>query len=109
MAKRKSGKSHDHILAEGILKDQIRIENELTKIITKIVDALICEEKKLRDDLEGSDYSFLDDSLSKFAWQAELKVQIEHTKKIKKSVMAILKSSTNKMILATIEIKERVN
>lgn len=97
------------ILTAAILKDQIRIENELTKIITKIVDALVAEECGLKKDLEGSDYAFLDDSLSKFAWQAELKLQIEHTKKIKKSVMAILKSSTNKMVLATIEIKERVN
>jgi len=97
------------ILTEAILKDQIRIEAELTKIITKIVDELIKEEKHLHDDLKSSDYSFLDDSISKFAWQAELKIQIKQIRKVKESVIKILKGSTNKMILATIEVKERLN
>jgi uncharacterized protein YqgQ len=97
------------VLAKAILKDQIRIESELTKIITRIVDELINEERKLASDLNGSDYSFLDDSISKFAWQAELKIQIKQVRKVKESVLKILKGSTNKMILATLEVSERIN
>lgn len=97
------------VLSEAILKDQIRIETELTKIITRIVDELIKEERKLAADLNGSDYSFLDDSISKFAWRAELKIQIKQVRHIKESVIKILKGSTNKLILATIEVNERIN
>lgn len=97
------------ILSEAILKDQIRIETELAKIITRIVDELIKEERKLAQDLNGSDYQFLDDSISKFAWQAELKIQIKQVRKVKESVLKILKGSTNKMILATVELSNRIN
>jgi len=96
-------------LHEVIIKDQIRIESELNKIISKIIDELISEERKLTADLNGSDYSFLEDSIAKFAWQAELKIQIKQMKKVKISVLKILKSSTNRMILSTIEVAERIN
>jgi hypothetical protein len=97
------------ILTQAILKDQIRIEDELTKIITKIVDELIKEEKALRNELENDDYAILGDSISKFAYQAELKIQIKQLRKIKSSILLVLKRSTNKMILASIEVAERIN
>lgn len=107
MTKRKTGPKI--VLSEAILKDQIRIEAELAKIITRIVDELIKEERKLASDLHGSDFSFLDDSISKFAWQAELKIQIKQVRKVKESVLKILKGSTNRMVLATIEMTQRIN
>ncbi len=96
-------------LIKPMILDGIRTEKELTKIITAIVDELIKEENHLRADLEESDYAALEDSISKYAWQAELKIQLRQVKKTKAMILAILKRSTNRLVLATIEIGERIN
>lgn len=96
-------------LTKPMILDGIKTEKELTKIITAIVDELVKEEKRLSLDLEDSDYSILEDSISKYAWQAELKIQIRQLQSTKKMILKILKKSTNRLVLATIELGERIN
>jgi len=95
-------------LEKAIIKDCIRIEDELTKIIKRIVDGLIEQEAALLADL-ASDYKFLDDSISKLAWQTEIKIKLKQLRETKRMILKHLKKSTVRMVLASVELTERIN
>jgi predicted dinucleotide-utilizing enzyme len=77
------------------------IDAELTAIIIQIVDML--SEEDMRNEIALREWRNKVQSLERMANEAELKIKIAQIRKLRKAVRDILKRSTNKLILSTIE------
>lgn len=81
------------------------MEDELASLIKQIVDLISNEdmrtELQLRREREQQT-----ETLEHLARLAELKIQSKQINKIRKEVLGILKRSTNKFVVATIESSE---
>jgi hypothetical protein len=81
--------------------DSPSMEAELTAIIIKIVDLISDED--MRTEINIREWRHKKDSLEKLATQAELKIRSYQIRKIRREVLSILKTSTNRIIISTIE------
>ncbi len=94
----------DNQFSRAVILDGIRTERELSAIIVSIVDAIIAEDKYCLEELAkwrgmaGTD-------LDKVAYMAEVRIRLEEIGRMKKSILRILKKSTNKMIVASLELR----
>lgn len=93
--------STGHVINRSLALDGIRSERELGKIIQQIIDALIAEEKNIAIE-RGQWIDMPGNELEKLATLAELKIRIKEVNRIKKSVLCILRRSTNNLIIATL-------
>lgn len=91
------------VVTNALVHETIRTEKELTNIIVAIVDSLIKEYNgKVRLFAEWKAQPGME--LERLAMIAELRIELNQIRKIKRAVCAILKQSTNKMIVASIEL-----
>lgn len=80
------------------------LEKELIELILNIIEILSQESDFLN--LRRRELDKQPDSLQKRAMQAELKIRHTEIGRIKKSVLGALKRSSNKIILASIEVSD---
>jgi hypothetical protein len=80
--------------------DGIKQQKELTSIITKICDIIAAEDMSI--EVKIRELKTHDDSLEKMAGLMDLEIRAKVINKIRKSVLAVIKTSTDKMILSTI-------
>lgn len=80
------------------------LEKELIELILNIIEVLSQESDFLN--ARRAQANNLPDSLQKRALQAELKIRHTEIGRIKKSVLGILKRSTNKIILASVVVRD---
>lgn len=96
------------VLGSALIIDGIRTEKQLLTIITSIVDSILNDEAELM-----AQYAIFDrppyNDIDKLAMIADIKIQLKQIRTIKRAIIAILKRSSNKMILASIEAETRLN
>lgn len=84
-------------------KNSLRIEGEFAKIIQDMVDSLTDEDDDVKQEYLRLT-AIKEDNLEKLAGIAEVKIKMRLIQKLKRNTLKILRSSTNKMILASVRI-----
>lgn len=77
------------------------MEDELNRVISEITKALIRRDKDIQARI--THISALPDNLDKYAELAELRIKRKEIKSVKLDVYKILRSSTNKLLIAAID------
>lgn len=80
------------------------LEGQLAGLISNIVDIVTQECETNQKELLR--WKSEKDSLDKMARIAELKIQSRQIEKIRKAMFIVLKKSTNKLVVATINVSE---
>lgn len=81
-------------------KDE-RLRIEMQFIITKLTDAVVNELKQIKADYEH--FESQPECIESIAKTTNLRIRYKQTVKIKKELLKLLKSSTNRMILCLAE------
>lgn len=92
----------------ALILDGIKTEKELCSIIEQTTDLLANRHKNYMKELNGFILS-PGHNLDKLARIAELKIQIRELQSLKHELLIILRRSTNKMIIASIELRSYDN
>lgn len=83
----------------------IRTEKELLRLIIAIVDVIIAEDHEVvKEYAKWRDKPGLD--LETLAKSAEYKIRVQQIQRLKKPILEMLKKSTNRMIVASIALKD---
>lgn len=95
-------KDSRRIMNSPIAKEYL--EGQLAGLISNIVDIVTQECETNQKELLR--WKSEKDSLDKMARIAELKIQSRQIEKIRKAMFIVLKKSTNKLVVATINVSE---
>jgi len=96
------------VLGSMIATESLKIEKQLHKVIADIIESVLTEERELISQLDTFDrppYNGID----KLAWIADLKIQLKQVKSIKMSILKILRRSSSKLLLASMELESRLS
>lgn len=92
------------ILKNHAIVSQEAMNNELASLIKQIVDVVSNEDMRIEITLVGRKKMI--NTLENMAAQAELKIRSKQVNDIRRKILDILKASTNRLIIATVEYWE---
>lgn len=87
---------------KGLRITAAMMEEELSRLIVEIVD--LVRDQDLENEREIKTWESSPDSLTKLAALTERKIKRAEIGKIKKGIARIIKASSNKLIVATIQL-----
>lgn len=80
------------------------IEAELVRLVSHIVDIITDEHKLIEAELLL--WKMKPHDLDRMANLAELKIKSKQIKNLKKKILSVIKTSTNKLIISSIKMEE---